>query len=86
MSSLYYALVYPFLSLILQKKAIRLMTFSIFDEHTSLLFKKLNIIKLQELVSYHIAVFIYRFKNRLLPPVFDTFFSKVSDIYQIKRI
>jgi len=63
------------------KKAIRLMTFSIFDEHTSPLFKKLNIIKLHDLVSYHIAVFVYRFKNRLLPSVFDTFFSKVSDIH-----
>ena len=77
-SSLYYALVYPFLIygiiawgntysttlrpiFILQKKAIRLMTFSIFDEHTSPLFKKLNIIKLYDLLSYHMAVFVYRF-------------------------
>ena len=58
------------------------MTSSIFNEHTSPLFKKriLNIIKLHDLVSYHIPVFMYRFKNRLLPPVFDTFFSLVSDI------
>ena len=59
MSSLYYALVYPFLIygiiawgntypttlqplFILQKKAIRFMTFSIFDEHTSPLFKKIE--------------------------------------------
>ena len=66
-----------------ERKAIRLTTFSIFHEHTSPLFKKkLNIIKLHDLVSHHIAVFMYRFKNRLLPPVFDTFFSKVSDIHQ----
>jgi len=58
------------------------MMFSIFDEHTSPLFKKLNIIKLYDLVSYHIAVFMYRFKNSLLPPVFDTFFSKMNDIHQ----
>ena len=57
------------------------MTFSIFDEHTSPLFQKFNIIKLHDLVSYHIAVFMYRFKNCLIPPVFDAFFSKVSDIH-----
>ena len=57
------------------------MTFLIFYEHTSPLFKKLNIIKLHDLVSYHIEVFMYRFKNCLLPPVFDAFFSKVSDIH-----
>ena len=45
------------------------MTFSKFDEHSSPLFKKLNIIKLHELVSYHIALFMYRFKNRLVPLV-----------------
>lgn len=43
--------------------------------------KKLNIIKLHDLVSY-IGVSMYRFKNRLLPPVFDTFFSSVSGIHQ----
>ena len=42
----------------------------------------MNIIKLYDLVSYHIAVFVYTFKNSLLPPVFDTFFSPVSDSYQ----
>ena len=67
---------------ILQKKALRLMTFSKFDEHSSPLFKKLNIIKLNDLVSYHIALFMYRFKNRLLPLVFDTFFPEVSEIHQ----
>ena len=58
------------------------MTFFTFDEHTSPLFKKLNNIKLYDLVSYHIAVFMYRFKNSLPPPVFYAFFSKVSDIHQ----
>ena len=44
---------------ILQKKTIRLMTFKSFHEHSSPIFRKLNIIKLDDLMSYHIAVFMY---------------------------
>ena len=42
------------------------MTFSKFYEHSSPLFKTLNIIKLLDLVSYQIAIFMYGFKNRVL--------------------
>ena len=67
---------------VLQKKALRLMTFSKFDEHSSPLFKTLNIIKLHDLVSYQIAIFMYKFKNRLLPLVFNNFFTEVSKVHQ----
>lgn len=43
------------------------MTFASFHEHSSPIFRKLNIIKLNDLISYHIA--------------FDAFFSKVSEIH-----
>ena len=58
------------------------MTFSKFDEHSSPLFKTLNIIKLDDLVSYQIAIFMYKFKNRLLPLVFNNFFTEVSKVHQ----
>ena len=57
------------------------MTFASFHEHLSPIFRKLNIIKLNDLLSYHIAVFMYRFNNSLLPSAFDAFFSKVSEIH-----
>ena len=66
-----------------ETKTLRLMTFSKFDEHSSLLFKTINIIKLHDLVSYQIATFMYRFKNRL-PLVFNNFFyrgHRSSSIY-----
>ena len=50
---------------ILQKRAIRLMTFTSFHEYSSPIFRKLNIIKLDDL-TYHIAVIMYRFNNLLL--------------------
>ena len=60
---------------VLQKKAIRIITFSGFFEHTSPLFKDLNVIKLFDEVTVHIAVFMYKFKNQLLPTNFNVFFS-----------
>ena len=67
---------------VLQKKALCLMTFSKFHEHSSPLFKTLNIIKLHDLVSYQIAIFMYRYKNRLLPLVFNNLFTEVSEVHQ----
>ena len=58
------------------------MTFSKFDEHSSPLFKTLNVIKLHDLESYQIAIFMYRFKNRLLSLVFNHFFTEVSEVHQ----
>ena len=56
------------------------ITFTSFHEHSCPVFRKLNIIKLDDLISYHIAVFMYRFKNSLLPSAFDAFFSTLSEI------
>ena len=44
---------------VLQKRAIRIMTFSKFNEHSSPIFKRLNIDKLPDLVTLNIAVFMY---------------------------
>ena len=51
------------------------MTFSKFHEHSSPVFKILYTIKLHDLVSYQIAIFMYRFKIRL-PLVFNNFFNR----------
>jgi len=63
---------------ILRKRAMRVMTFSKFHEHSSPIFKHLNIVKLPDLVFLNIAVFMYTFHNRRLPSVFDTFFTQVN--------
>ena len=96
--SLYYALIYPFLTygiiiwgntykttlqpiFILQKRAMRLITFSRFDEHSSPLFKSLEIIKFLDLIAFHLVIFMYKYHNQLLPLVFSSFFSKISHIH-----
>lgn len=65
---------------ILQKRAMRLITFSRFDEHCSPLFKSLEIIKFLDLVTFHLAIFMYKYHNQLLPSVFNSFFTKISQI------
>ena len=60
---------------ILQKRMIRIITFTNYYEHTSPLFKSLNIMKIYDLLTFHVAVFMKKFHDQLLPPVFDTFFN-----------
>ena len=66
---------------VLQKKAIRVITFSSFDHPSSPLFKSLDLIKFLDLVTFHIAIFMYKFHNHLLPSVFQSFFIKVDKIH-----
>ena len=97
--SLYYALIYPFLTygilswgctyetnlkpiFILQKKAVRIITFSAYDDSSSSLFKELSIIKLFDLVNLHIAIFMFKFHNNLLPTAFSLFFKKIQQVYK----
>ena len=61
---------------ILQKRAIRLITFSKFDEHTSPLFKITGILKLFDLLTHHISLLIFKFHNKLLPTVLISIFDQ----------
>lgn len=82
--SIYYALIYPYLTyantvwgnaanylvnqiFVLQKRAIRLITHSHYLAHTTLLFKKLRILKLSDIILFQTAMFMYQSKNNLLP-------------------
>ena len=49
---------------------------------SSPLFKLLNIIKLHDLVTLHIAIFMFKFHNHLLPSVFNTYFTAVDHIHK----
>ena len=62
----------------------RIITFSRFDEHSTPLFRLLNIVKLSDLVIFYTAVFMFKFHNNSLPSSFDTFFSSVADIHTYK--
>ena len=57
------------------------MTFSKFDEHSSPLFKQLNIIKIFDLITFHIAIFMMKIHNNLLPSKFNTLFTPVNCVH-----
>ena len=44
---------------ILQKITIRIITYAKFDAHTNPLFAKLNLLKLQDIITLYIACFMY---------------------------
>ena len=44
---------------ILQKKALRIITFSSYNEHSSPLFKDLNDVKLFDIIAFQLAVFSF---------------------------
>ena len=63
---------------ILQKKIIRLITFSNYQDHTNPLFIQLRLLKFHDLIFYHNALFMYDFHTGRLPHVFDEYFALVS--------
>ena len=62
--------------IILQKKAVRVITFSDFREHSSSLFHALSIIKLVDLIFFYVAMFMYDFYTAKLPNAFKDLFKK----------
>ena len=67
---------------ILQKKAIRIITFSKFDAHSTPLFYRLEILKFIDLIFTNNALFMYDFHNGTLPPVFNDFFRPIHKVHQ----
>ena len=63
---------------ILQKRAIRIINFAKFDEHSTPLFAKLKIIKLHDIILLYTACFMYRYSNCNLPNAFDIFFTAIN--------
>jgi len=63
---------------ILQKTAVRIITFSKRDAHSSPLFSQLGLIKLMDLVSIHTALFMFQCHHNLLLKAFDNFFLSIS--------
>ena len=57
------------------------MTFSSCDEHSTPLFRLSAIMKLSDLVTFYIALFMHKFHNTLLPSYFDTFCNSVPNIH-----
>ena len=60
----------------LQKRAIRIITNTKYRNSTKRAFHKLKILRLPEIYMLSALIFVFKFKNGLLPPVFGKQFLK----------
>ena len=60
--------------LTLQKRIVRIITFSKYRANSSILFKRLNLLKVCNLYSYSCAVFMFKFRQGKLISLFDNWF------------
>ena len=67
--------------LLLQKKIVKIMTFSSYYAHTAPIFKDLKILTIDKLIVHRIGITMYKYSNGLLPDVFNTLYIKNSEIH-----
>ena len=70
------------LLIILQKKAVRIMTFSEYNSHSTPLFQNLKILKVSDLIYLYTALFMYDYYSNRLPLIFDNFFKSINKVHQ----
>ena len=66
---------------VLQKKAVRIITFCKLDSCSSPLFKSLGLLKFFDIALFQIAIFMYKFHNNVLTAAFHSFFTKVTSVH-----
>ena len=59
----------------LQKKAVRLITFSDYQAHSSPLFKKLKLLNLTDIVQFNNIMFTHSAINKTIPSIFEDYFQ-----------
>ena len=60
---------------ILQKRVIRIVDKSYYNAHTDPIFKKLNLLKFQNIHLLHLGQLMFSFKNYILPRKFENIFT-----------
>ena len=66
---------------ILQKRAIRIVSKSGFLAHTTPIFKDTQILKFHDIKKLQLGKFMFSYQNGLLPTCFNNMFSRNSDIH-----
>ena len=65
---------------LMQKKAIRLITMSAYSAHTAPLFNEYNLLTLQEIHIYKVAIFMYKVHHNVAPETFNEYFVNNTEI------
>jgi hypothetical protein len=67
--------------LIIQKRAVRNITRSQYQEHAAPLFKKLNLLTIHDISFMQISEFMFKINMNLLPQHFSQFFERNSAVH-----
>lgn len=67
---------------LLQKKILRIITFSNRIAHTAQLFSRLNIMKFEHLYKYNVNSFMFNYLHHKLPICYEIFFTYKTDLYE----
>jgi len=65
-----------------QKRAIRIIDNIRRRDSTKLTFKNLKILRLPDIYTFSVLLFVYKYKNKLLPNIFDNFYTMNSEIHR----
>ena len=63
---------------LLQKRVIRIISREVYDAHTDPLFKKLRMLKLNDIYLLQLGTFMYKYNNNLLPPGCNNLFLQIN--------
>lgn len=67
--------------LLLQKKAMRIICHTNFRAHTNELFHANNVLKIHDLFSYNLGIFMYTLEKNELPQVLSNMFNKNTEFH-----
>ena len=65
----------------LQKRAMRIISFSSYEAHSEPLFKKFKILKLKDQISLYNSLLVHDFSRGILPTNFENYFILCSDLH-----
>lgn len=71
-------------TIILQKRAIRIINKASYNSHTDPLFKKVEVLKLTDLFEHQVACFMHHYKTNKLPYSFNNIFRSNREIHEIR--
>ena len=66
---------------ILQNKIITACLFCSRRDSTALLYSEFGVIKLKDMINMEIAKFMFKFYNKMLPNLFDSYFTELDSIH-----
>ncbi len=70
----------------LQKKAMRIITFSDFHASADPIFKTMSILKLQDFIQLQNCLFVYDAIKNTAPDSFHSYFAKINEVHDINTI